>query len=156
MSGAVGDSNGRIILGVDDQAENLMFLQVLLESAGYMFIGASSGIECLSLATRTSPRLILIDVQMPGMDGFETCRRIRAEWTLRRTPVAFLTAKKSPEDVRAGILAGGNDFIVKPVDPVTLLARAEHWTKRTLAAEPAAPHQPEPGLAPKKRPDALI
>lgn len=127
-------ASGRIVIGVDDQPENLLILQGVLEHAGYFFLGAASGAECLSLAARSSPRLILVDIQMPGMDGFETCRRLRAEWSLRRTPIAFLTAKKAPEDVRMGLDAGGNDFLLKPFDPEKLLARTDYWTRRTLTA----------------------
>jgi len=124
----------RIVLGVDDQAENIMLLEALLETAGYSFMSASSGPECLSLALRCTPRLILLDVQMPEMDGYETCRRLRAIWLLRQVPIAFLTARKAADDVKVGLAAGGNDFIVKPFDHEKLLARVDYWTKRTVAA----------------------
>src|SRR5690242_401416 len=114
------DRAGKIVLGVDDQPENLMMLEALIEGQGFAFFGVSSGPEALSLAVRTSPRLILLDVQMPGMDGFETCRRMRAVPELAAVPIAFLTARKASDDVRAGLLAGGNDFIVKPFDPEKL------------------------------------
>ena len=124
----------KIVLGVDDQPENVLILRAVLEVAGYTFLGASSGPECLSLAARSSPRLVLLDVQMPDMDGFETCRRLRANWDLKAVPVAFLTGRKSVDDVRAGIDAGGNDFITKPFDRERLLARVDHWTRKTIAA----------------------
>lgn len=124
----------KIVLGVDDQPENLLILSAVLETAGYTFIAASNGAECLSLAVRASPRLILLDVQMPGMDGFETCRRLRANWQLKSFPVAFLTGRKSADDVRTGIAAGGNDFITKPFDHGRLLARVDHWARRSFAA----------------------
>jgi DNA-binding response OmpR family regulator len=85
------------------------------------------------MLTRVTPRLILLDIQMPEMDGLETCRRIRAIRELAQVPVAFLTASKSAEDVRAGLAAGGNDFIVKPFDIQKLLLRVEHWTTRRIA-----------------------
>lgn len=122
----------KVVLGVDDQPENIFMLQAVLEADGYTFVGAASGAECLSLATRTAPRLILLDVQMPEMDGFETCRRLRAIWDLRPVPIAFLTARKSSDDVKQGIAAGGNDFILKPFDRERLLARVDHWTRRTV------------------------
>jgi CheY-like chemotaxis protein len=68
-----------------------MILKAVLEAAGYAFLAASNGAECLSLAARAAPRLILLDVQMPGLDGFETCRRLRADWRLKAVPVAFLS-----------------------------------------------------------------
>ena len=125
----------KVVLAADDQPENIMMLESLIESQGFAFFGVSNGPECLSLAQRIGPRLILLDVQMPEMDGFETCRRIRGLFGLKHIPVAFLTARKSATDVRAGILAGGNDFIVKPFDPDKLIARVLHWTSRR-APEP--------------------
>jgi CheY-like chemotaxis protein len=122
----------RTVIGCDDQVENLMILEGLIEAHGYSFFGAPSGAECLSLAMRVDPRLILLDVQMPEMDGFETCRRIRSMFVLKTVPVVFLTARKAPEDVRAGLSAGGNDFIVKPFDPAKLLARVDHWMGKRI------------------------
>jgi two-component system OmpR family response regulator len=131
------DPNSRknkIILGVDDQPENIMMLEALIEGRGYTFFGAGSGAECISLAPRAAPRLILLDIQMPELDGFETCKRLRAIWTLAPTPIVFLTGRKSSDDVRAGMAAGGNDFIVKPFDAEKLLARVDYWTSRRLNA----------------------
>jgi len=122
----------KIILAADDQAENLMILESLIEAQGFTFFGVESGLEALSLAPRINPRLILLDVQMPIMDGFETCRRLREIPDLKPTPIAFLTARKSSDDVRTGLLAGGNDFIVKPFDPDKLIARVVQWTGRRL------------------------
>lgn len=124
----------KIVLGVDDQPENLIVLEAVLEAAGYGFMAAASGAECLSLAARCAPRLILLDIQMPEMDGFETCRRLRGMGALRATPIAFLTARKLADDVKIGLAAGGNDFILKPFDQQRLLARVDHWTRRTVAA----------------------
>ena len=133
MSEDVAFRRNKVVLGVDDQPENLMILRAVLETAGYAFLEASTGAECLSLAARSSPRLILLDVQMPGMDGFEICRRLRSDWRLKTVPVAFLTGRKSVEDVKAGIAAGGNDFITKPFDRERLLARVDHWARKSIA-----------------------
>lgn len=124
----------KIILGVDDQPDNIMILESLIEAQGFTFFGVNSGAECLSLAQRINPRLILLDIQMPEMDGIETCRRLRRIPHFAATPVAFLTARKSVDDVRSGIAAGGNDFILKPIDPEKLLARVAHWTSRRVNA----------------------
>jgi len=124
----------KIILCVDDQIENTMALQAVLEGEGYGFRSASSGAECLNLVNQFTPALIFMDIQMPEMDGFETCRRVRNVWTQRRTPIAFLTGCKTPEDVKAGLAAGGNDFLLKPFDYPRLLARVEHWTRNRVTA----------------------
>jgi len=132
MAGLASARSGKTIIGVDDQPENLAILEGLIESRGYSFFGAASGAECISLALRVDPKLILLDVQMPLMDGYETCRRLRAMFLLKTVPVAFLTARNGPEDVREGLAAGGNDFIVKPFDPVRLLGRVDHWMTRRV------------------------
>lgn len=124
----------KIILAADDQPENLMILESLIEGQGFTFFGVETGLDAISLATRISPRLILLDVQMPLMDGFETCRRLRAIRELKQVPIAFLTARKASDDVRAGLLAGGNDFIVKPFDPEKLISRVVQWSGRRLPA----------------------
>jgi CheY-like chemotaxis protein len=122
-----------VVLAADDQPVNIMMLESLIETQGFTFFGVASGAECLALAPRVNPRLILLDIQMPGMDGFETCRQLRATIALKHTPVAFLTGRKAAADVQAGMVAGGNDFIVKPFDPDKLLARVIHWTSKPAA-----------------------
>jgi len=122
------------VLAVDDAPENLFLLQSVVKAGGYSFMSARSGSECLTLLTRVQPRLILLDVEMPVMDGFETCRQIRAIPALRSIPVAFLTARKTVEDVKRGIAVGGNDFIVKPFEMTKLLERMKHWTSRRIVA----------------------
>jgi len=124
----------KVVLAADDQPENIQLLESLIEGQGFTFFGVNGGAECISLAPRVNPRLILLDVQMPGMDGFEACRRLRGIYALRHTPVAFLTARKGVADVQAGVAAGGNDFIVKPFAPDKLIARVLHWTNRRVTA----------------------
>lgn len=139
MSGVVLNSASnasKVVLGVDDAPENLFMLQATLKHAGYSFIGAKSGQECLTLVSRVIPRLILLDIEMPDLDGFETCRKLRANPELRHVPIAFLTARKTPADVTAGMQAGGNDFIVKPFDQIKLLERVKHWTTRSVGRGP--------------------
>ena len=134
------DRSTKIVLGVDDAAENLFLLQSAVKAGGYTFMGARSGAECLSLLRRAVPKLVLLDIEMPVMDGFETCRQIRAIPELRQVPIAFLTARKTREDVRMCLAAGGNDFIIKPFDMVKLLDRIKYWTARRIAPTlPASP-----------------
>lgn len=133
-----GGNRSKVIIGVDDVRANLALLDAALKSAGYTFIGASSGLEALDVLNRVRPRLILLDVRMPDMDGFETCRRIRLRDDLARVPIAFVTACKTEADVRACVAVGGNDFIVKPFTVAHLLERTAHWVSRPVRAEPMA------------------
>jgi CheY-like chemotaxis protein len=126
------DAAQKIVLGVDDAPENLIFLQAAVKAGGYPFLGATSGIECLALVPQVMPRLILLDIEMPGMNGLETCKRLRAMPEAQHIPVAFLTGHQTAKFVEAGIAAGGNDFIVKPFDPIKLIERIRYWMSREV------------------------
>jgi CheY-like chemotaxis protein len=117
----------RIVLGVDDIATNLALIAPVVIDAGYVFRGASSGEECVALLGEIEPRFIMLDIEMPGMDGFETCRSIRANPRFRHVPIAFLSARKTTRDIRAAMAAGGNDFITLPFDPAKLRERVRFW-----------------------------
>ena len=122
----------KLVLAADDAPEILFLLGAALKGAGYNFMGTASGAELLALSLRVVPRLILLDIEMPGMNGFETCRRLRANTDLLRVPIAFLTGRKTFEDVTEGLGAGGNDFILKPFVPSQVLERVQHWTGRQI------------------------
>jgi DNA-binding response OmpR family regulator len=128
----------KVVLAVDDSAEDLALLNAFIMGAGYAFVGASSGEDCLSLIHRCPPRLILLDIQMTGLDGFETCRRLRENLQLKTVPIAFLTARHTRADVREGLSAGGNDFIAKPIDRAMLLQRIHYWANHRAGAAKAA------------------
>ena len=120
-----------VILAVDDSSEMLDILKnVIAGAGGYRFFGAGNANQCMRLVRDVAPELILLDIQMPEVDGFELCRQIRALEACSRIPIAFVTARRTAQDVKAGIAAGGNDFITKPFDPKNLLARIERWVKQ--------------------------
>ena len=121
-----------VILAVDDSSEMLDILKNVIAGAGYRFFGASNANQCMRLVRDLAPDLILLDIQMPEVDGFELCRQIRAVESCQRVPVAFVTARRTAQDVKAGIAAGGNDFITKPFDPKNLMARIERWLKQKV------------------------
>lgn len=123
-------NRSRVIIAVDDSRDSLTLLKTVLDRAGYTVMGVTNGQDCLGLVQRLTPKLILLDVQMPNVDGFELCRRLRSLAHLKTVPIAFLTATKDEEAVRAGIEAGGNDFILKPFDPERLRERVAYWVTR--------------------------
>lgn len=118
-----------VVVAVDDSREMLDILKSLIAGAGYRFFGASNAAHCLRLVRDVEPDLILLDIQMPEKDGFELCRQIRAIEALKDIPVIFVTARRTAQDVKEGIAAGGNDFITKPFDARNLMARVERWVK---------------------------
>jgi CheY-like chemotaxis protein len=122
-----------VVVAVDDSREMLDILKSVIAGAGYRFFGAGNAAQCLRLVRDVQPDLILLDIQMPEMDGFELCRQIRAIEACRNVPVAFVTARRTALDVKAGIAAGGNDFITKPFDAQNMMARIERWLKQKQA-----------------------
>jgi putative two-component system response regulator len=110
------------ILVVDDAPANLSLIAGLLNKA-YRVKLASNGIKALELAQRTAPDLILLDVMMPEMDGYEVCMRLKADPATQRIPVLFLTAMSQPEDEARGFDVGAADFIQKPISPAIVQAR---------------------------------
>jgi len=110
------------LLVVDDTPANLGLLANLLDKR-YRVQLAPSGAKALALARRQPPDLVILDVMMPEMDGYEVCQRLKADPLTRHVPVLFLTALSRPEDETRGFEAGGADFIHKPFNPATVLAR---------------------------------
>ena len=111
------------ILVVDDVADNVEILRVRLESLGYEVVTASDGEQALDKVRETLPDLVLLDIMMPRIDGLEVVRRLKADKTLPFIPVVMVTAKADPKDVIAGLDAGGDDYLTKPVDHGALVAR---------------------------------
>ncbi len=128
-------NEARILL-VDDQPANLDVLCDLLESQGYGVLFAPNGSVALTSAARALPDLVLLDVMMPGMDGYETCRRLKADATTRDIPVIFITARDVQEDVVRGFTAGGVDYIAKPFREKEVLVRLQtHLRLSRIARE---------------------
>jgi CheY-like chemotaxis protein len=131
-------SAAKMVLAADDNPSNLRLLAAIIESQGYAFLGVESGPECLEMAARTAPSLIILDVEMPGMDGYETCRQLRARANSKHVPIAFYTAHRRKEDLRLGLAAGGNDFLLKPIEPAKLISRIARLTRNPPKAHPPA------------------
>jgi adenylate cyclase len=133
------------ILVVDDTPANVHILQARLAANGYDIVTATDGEAALAAVRETQPDLILLDVMMPKMDGFEVCRRLRADPSMPFIPIIMVTAKTDPKDIVAGLEAGGDEYLTKPVDQAALVARVKsmlriknlHDTVQDLAEERA-------------------
>ena len=117
------------LLLVDDLPDNLKVLRQALEPEGYRILIASGGETALKLARSAKPDLILLDVLMPDLDGFETCRRLKQDAATQDIPVIFITARAETESVVEGFRAGGIDYIVKPFQSEEVLARVRTHLK---------------------------
>ena len=109
------------VLIADDEASVVELVRVTLEDERVRVVAASDGVTALALATEIEPHLVLLDVNMPGWDGVEVCRRLRADARFTSTPIVMLTAAARPDDVRRGLEAGATEYLIKPFSPVRLL-----------------------------------
>jgi CheY-like chemotaxis protein/MinD-like ATPase involved in chromosome partitioning or flagellar assembly len=123
------------ILVVDDDSTALRLIGYSLQQEGYDVVTASNGSDGLSQARKQGPDLIVLDVMMPDLDGFEVCRRLRADPATSRLPIIMLTAKGQVSDRVAGFRAGADDYVVKPADPSELVARVAALLTRAAYAE---------------------
>ena len=115
------------ILLVDDSATVLMMEKMLLGKQPYDLLVAKDGSEGVGMAQAEHPDLILMDVVMPRMDGFEAVRRIRLDEALRTTPVIMVTTRGEPVNVEKGYTSGCSDYITKPIDGVELLTKIRSY-----------------------------
>src|SRR5215510_2500687 len=123
------------ILVVDDTPETLGFLTDTLDHAGFTVLIATDGESALRLLGQITPDLVLMDAVMPGLDGFETCRRMKRNRVLSHLPVIFMTGLTETENVLEGLAAGGVDYVTKPLVVDELLARIRvHLANARVAA----------------------
>ena len=125
-----------IVLIVDDVPDNLAVFSDALDGAGYMVLVAEDGQSALERLQWITPDIILLDAVMPGIDGFETCRRLKCSDETRHVPVVFMTGLTETEHVVRGFMAGGIDYVTKPIRPEEVLARiAAHLQNSRLVMQ---------------------
>lgn len=137
--------NGERILVVDNEADIRRFIEVNLRLEGFEVLVASDGPEGLKAAIDLDPSLVLLDVMMPGIDGIEVCRRLRADPRTSHIPVILLTGKGLTVDKVVGLAAGADDYILKPFDPMELVARVRTTLRRAHDLRGASPLTGLPG-----------
>lgn len=129
------DLSGRKILVVDDDRINLRILSGILKGDRYLLAEAESGEAALDSYAKSKPDLVLLDVMLPGIDGFETCRRLKQLYGVDSAPVIFITAKSESDDVVQGLSAGGVDYLPKPFKPKEVLARIRSHMQSQILVE---------------------
>jgi two-component system cell cycle response regulator len=123
------------VLVVDDTFFNVKLLEVRLQAASFEVVTAFNGEEALIRLAQHRPDIVLLDVMMPGMDGYEVCRRIRANPETAFLPVVMVTALDKPSDRAAGLEAGADEFLTKPVDDSVLLPLIHHLLQDARAQD---------------------
>lgn len=126
------------IMVVEDDPINLKMITKILEAAGYVLYSAGDGEACLKEVLVKKPDLILMDINMPALDGIETCRRLKVDAGTRQIPVIFVTASTDDETLEAAFGAGGTDFVRKPVSRIELTARVRSAFDRQYASRKMA------------------
>jgi CheY-like chemotaxis protein len=118
------------LLVVDDRPENLLAMEGVLEDLGYTIVKATSGQEALRIVLKQQVDLILLDVQMPGMDGFEVAKLLRGKAETREIPIIFITAiSKEPQYITKGYAVGAQNYLFKPIDPNELKSKVDATLK---------------------------
>ena len=133
------------ILVADNEPDILRFVEVNLRLEGYDVESVSDGQAALERAFSTRPSLVLLDVMMPKIDGFEVCRRLRADARTSHIPVIILTAKSLTADKIVGLTAGADDYVLKPFDPMELVARVRTTLSRARELRSTSPLTGLPG-----------
>ena len=123
---------GQLLLVADDDEDILQLLSFRLERAGYEIAQARNGIDALRLAIELRPALALLDVMMPGLNGYEVARELRRNDETRTMPIILLTAKAQSSDVSQGMAAGADDYVKKPFDARDLKERVERLLRPRL------------------------
>src|ERR1041385_7897282 len=123
------------ILVVDDVPANVKLLEARLSAEYFDVMTASNGTEALAICARAECDIILLDVMMPDMDGFEVCRRLKTDPATHHIPVVMVTALDSPSDRNRGLEAGADDFLTKPVSDVALIARVRSLSRLKMMTD---------------------
>ncbi|ENO83911.1 response regulator transcription factor [Thauera linaloolentis] len=143
-----------VVLLIDDAPDTVRMIAEALDDAGYTVLVATDGATALKRIERVIPDAVLLDACMPGMDGFETCRRLKQAPGMRTVPVIFMTGLAETERLVEGLSAGGIDYLVKPVVPDELVARLQAHLRvaremnAAMRAHGGGDAPPPPGLLP--------
>jgi len=129
---------GGVVAIVEDDPDQLSVLEIHLESAGLRTVGIHSGYDAVARLAELRPDIVLLDVDLPGVDGDTVCRTLKSMPALAATPIVFLTTKASINEKLSGLTLGADEYLCKPIDPRELLVRIRHLIARSPATTPEA------------------
>ncbi len=133
---SLDDKTDGIVLIVDDNVQNVELLQAYLEELPVNTLTAENGIQALELVQQHQPDLILLDIMMPGMSGFEVCKKLKSDPATRDIPIIMVTALNEISDIERGVESGTDDFLTKPVNKLELITRVKSLLRlRNLKSE---------------------
>lgn len=135
QDGVADQSEAPLVLAVDDEPEILSLMEFTLRSEGYRVALARNGAEALEQVKAQRPALVIMDVTMPEMDGFEALRRIKEDPETEELPIVMLTARVEESDILAGWLRGADLYLTKPFDPFELLAHVSRVLRETNVSD---------------------
>ena len=124
------------ILVIEDDPVASRFARYVLETEGYQVVTAPNGLDGLRKVQKEKPDLIILDIMLPGLDGFEICHRLRSEPETARIPILMLSAKAQEVDQVTGLNVGADDYLTKPADPSEIVSRVRVLLARTEYASP--------------------
>ena len=112
---------GAKILVIDDEPVIVDLVKFALELEGFTVITAEDGEQGITMAKTEKPDLVVLDIRLPGMNGYEICQQLKSDGITREIPVVLLSVKAAPEDIHAGLEAGADDYVPKPFEPAKLI-----------------------------------
>jgi len=126
------DNNKKKILVIDDESSLVEMLSIRLEANNYQVIAASDGQEGLDKARSESPDLIILDLMLPKLDGYQVCRMLKSDEKYKQIPIVIFTARAQESDIKAGNEAGADAYITKPFEPAILLGKVSQLLEKKL------------------------
>jgi len=127
------------VLIVDDNQDAIHILSAVLKRGGYVVSVAKNGAEAIEKVRQEHPALILLDIMMPKMDGFEVCQEIKRGSETRNIPVLMITARKDPESRKRGLEVGASEYLVKPIHPAEVLRKVQEYLGDEPTSSPPSP-----------------
>ncbi len=123
------------ILVIEDDPTSLRLIEYALKQRGYQVLTTQNGLEGIITAQKESPDLIMLDIMLPGIDGFEVCRRLHGSAQTAKTPILIISAKTQREDINAGFRAGADDYLLKPASPTEIINRVESLISKKVTGQ---------------------